>query len=377
MAKIHLVYNRTGHLNRDGEALVQIEVYHYDILQQRARRKYISTGVYISPKHWKNNRVTGHPRSTQLNIKIRQKFEPVEDFIYKEDEKFTLKRLDEFISGKYRHSLSGFIESNSSNLSESKRKQHGTMLGHLTDYAGEVLFKDVDLEFIEGFDRYLRATKGFMDSTVYGYHKYLKLHLKKASKQKYLRDNPYDDFPLKVIKYETVRYLEPSELALIENYDLSRNQRLEKVRDFFVFCCYTGLSFQDATALQDDIVEVQGELMIKKPRIKTGEPFRIVLFPQAIKILKKYNNVLPVISHDKTNVYIKEVAFLAGVEKNITAHMARHTCAVLLLNNGVDLEIVSQWLGHSSPRITWAVYARVLDGTIIKQAKAAIKNINK
>ncbi len=93
------------------------------------------------------------------------------------------------------------------------------------------------------------------------------------------------------------------------------------MRDLFIFCFYTGLSYQDATAFtKDDIVELQGELMIKKTRKKTEEPFRIVLFLKAVKILKKYNYSLPVISHDKTNKYIKDVASLAGVEKNITAH---------------------------------------------------------
>ena len=82
---------------------------------------------------------------------------------------------------------------------------------------------------------------------------------------------------------------------------------------------------------------------------------------------------LPVISHDKTNKYIKEVAFLAGVEKNITAHMARHTCAVMLLNNWVSMEIVSQWLGHSSTMITEQVYGKFTDKTIIDQAKEAMK----
>ena len=82
---------------------------------------------------------------------------------------------------------------------------------------------------------------------------------------------------------------------------------------------------------------------------------------------------LPVISHDKTNKYIKELAFLAGVEKNITAHMARHTCAVMLLNNGVSMEIVSQWLGQSSTRIIEHVYGKFTDSTIIEQAITAMK----
>jgi len=332
----------------------------------------------VSPDSGMESGLKITPGATELNVRLKQKFDPIEDFIYQEGDRFTMDKLEQFLEGKYRHSFNGFIESNLYRLSETKAKQHLTMLEHLKNYAGEVQFKDVNQDFIEGFKAYMKSKLKFMESTVYGYLKYLKYHTNRAFKRKYLDNDPFDDYKLKIVRYETVKYLEQSELDLITNYDLSRNKSLERVRDFFLFCCYTGMSYQDAAAFtNDDIVKVQGEFMIKNSRKKTEEPFRIVLFPKAVEILKKYNYSLPVISHDKTNKYIKEVAILAGVEKNITAHMARHTCAVMLLNNGVSMEIVSQWLGHSSTRITEQVYGRFTDSTIIREAKEAMKKLNK
>jgi len=374
MVRIRLVHDRTGEENKEKDYLIQIEIYQYNKAAKKTQKKYITTEVYCKPGQWNGAKVENHPRARELNTRLKNKLDPVEDFIYNEGDSFTFDKLNQFLEGKYSHSLNGFIKNNLQNLSSTKQGQHLTMLEHLTGYAGEIQFKDVNQDLIEGFDRYLKNDKKFMESTSYGYLKYLKSHTTRAFKKGYLKADPFLDFKLKVVRYETVKYLEQSELDLIENYDLSRNKSLERVRDFFLFCCYTGLAYQDAAAFtKNDIVEVQGELMIKKTRIKTDEPFRIVLFPEAVKILKKYGYSLPVISHDKTNKYIKEVAFLAGVEKNITAHMARHTCAVMLLNNGVSMEIVSQWLGHSSTRITEQVYGKFTDKTIIDQAKEAMK----
>lgn len=104
-------------------------------------------------------------------------------------------------------------------------------------------------------------------------------------------------------------------------------------------------------------------------RGKTGKNFTIPLLPPALKILKKYNNKLPIISNVKYNLYLKAVAQNAGVDKPLTTHWARHTGATLLLNEGVDMRIVSKICGHSSTRITEKVYAKLLDETVVDALK--------
>ncbi len=98
-----------------------------------------------------------HPRARELNIRLRQKFDPIEDFIYQEGDRFTIEKLKQLLESKYRHSFNGFIESNLYRLSETKAKQHLTMVEHLRNYAGEIQFKDVNQDFIEGFEAYLRG----------------------------------------------------------------------------------------------------------------------------------------------------------------------------------------------------------------------------
>lgn len=128
-----------------------------------------------------------------------------------------------------------------------------------------------------------------------------------------------------------------------------------------MFCCYTGLAYQDASNFQkSDIIEEDGVRFIQNPRVKTDENAVLVLFDEAVKILDKYNCQLPIISNQKTNDFLKIIASAVGNDKNLTTHTARHTCAVLLINKGMRMETVSRWLGHSSPKTTLETYARVL-----------------
>lgn len=148
--------------------------------------------------------------------------------------------------------------------------------------------------------------------------------------------------------------------------------RLKYVQDIFLFCCYTGLSYIDVKQLKQTQVEigVDNELWIILQRQKTGTPTRLPIQPLAIKIMKKYENhpkckiegnVLPVFSNQKTNEYLKEMASICGIHKNLTFHIARHTFATTVtLSNGVPIETVSKMLGHRSITQTQH-YAKIQD----------------
>ena len=135
-------------------------------------------------------------------------------------------------------------------------------------------------------------------------------------------------------------------------------KRLEQVRDIFIFCCYTGLAYVDVEKLmQNDIViGIDGERWIKTRKAKTDTRSAIPILPIAESILKKYkehpdvinnNKVLPVLSNQKTNAYLKEIADLCGITKILTFHLARHTFATTVtLTNVVPIESVSKMLGH-------------------------------
>lgn len=152
------------------------------------------------------------------------------------------------------------------------------------------------------------------------------------------------------------------------------------VRDAFVFSCYTGLAYADISTLtHDNIVKgIDGEWWIKTFRTKTDTRTNIPLLPKAVEIMEKYQNhpyalaknkVIPMSSNQKMNAYLKELAIICGIEKNLTYHLARHTFATTVtLTNGVPIESVSQMLGHTNIKTT-QIYAKVVERKVSDDMK--------
>ena len=147
------------------------------------------------------------------------------------------------------------------------------------------------------------------------------------------------------------------------------SKRVEQVRDLFIFCCYTGLSYVDLCNLKESniLTAFDNSLWIMSKRQKTNVQFNIRLLNIPIQILEKYkgsqkeDKILPVISNQKLNEYLKEIADLCNITKNLTFHMARHTFATTIaLSNGVPIETVSKMLGHKSIKTT-QIYAKITD----------------
>ncbi len=165
------------------------------------------------------------------------------------------------------------------------------------------------------------------------------------------------------------------------------------MRDIFVFSCYTGLAYVDVLNLTKEnlVTGIDGEKWIFTKREKTSTKSNIPLLPKALKIIEKYkddpvciysNKLLPILSNQKMNAYLKEIATLAGINKTLTFHLARHTFATTVtLTNGVPIESVSEMLGHKSIRTT-QIYAKVIDKKVSEdmstlKKKLSKKNINK
>ena len=152
------------------------------------------------------------------------------------------------------------------------------------------------------------------------------------------------------------------------------------VKDIFLFCCYTGYAFVDVEKLsRKDLGRgIDGDYWIFTERKKTGITSNVPLLPKAMEIIKKYNDhhgcinsdkLLPVKSNQKMNAYLKEVADLCGITKNLTMHMARHTFATTVtLSNGVPIETVSKMLGHTKLATT-QIYAQVLENKVSDDMK--------
>lgn len=179
--------------------------------------------------------------------------------------------------------------------------------------------------------------------------------------------NPFAQFKLVKPKND-ITYLTLNELKILEDKEL-HTSRLDNVRDLFLFQCYTALSYSDMAQLVEADIQYdnQNRPYIQKQRQKTSVTYTIPLLPKALAILAKYGYKLPCLSNQKYNAYLKEIADLCGINKNLHTHLGRHTFATVALNSGIPIEIVSKVLGHSSIKMTQSHYAKLLDSTIISK----------
>ncbi|MFG5858519.1 MAG: tyrosine-type recombinase/integrase [Dysgonomonas mossii] len=178
--------------------------------------------------------------------------------------------------------------------------------------------------------------------------------------------DPFANFKISFEKIER-SYLTKEELEILYNKKFG-SERLERVRDIFLFCCYSGLSYSDLYNLTKEEIKtgIDGNLWIMDTRNKTGVPYKVRLLDIPVAILKKYEHLqkdgklLPVISNQKMNEYLLEIANLCGINKKITCHTARHSFATLCLTEGMSIESVSKLLGHTKIKTT-QIYARIID----------------
>mgnify|MGYP000799694838 FL=1 len=205
-------------------------------------------------------------------------------------------------------------------------------------------------------------SKECANNTTVRYLRYLKNVIQYAIANKWISDDPFAGKRFKRTKAERCFLTEP-ELQRIMALDLKAFPRLESVRDTFVFCCFTGLAFIDVHNLKpsDISTDSDGKIWIRKRREKTDELSVIPLLDIPQEIMRKYMThpivlakgvVLPVMSNQKVNAYLKEIADLAKIPKYLTSHIARHTFATMPLNNHVPLETISKMLGHSDIKTT-------------------------
>ena len=235
---------------------------------------------------------------------------------------------------------------------------------------------DLTYQFITDFEHYLRTyiptdhQKRLSNNGVMKHLERLRKMTGMAVKMEWIPKDPFARYQLKFRKTSR-NFLSTEELEAIERKVL-RIERLQYIRDLFVFSCYSGLAYIDVMNLcpENISIGIDGELWITTYRTKTGEPVRIPLLPKALAIIKKYENhprsvhagtIFPRISNQKLNSYLKEIADLCRITKPLTFHIARHTFATTVtLTNGVPIETVSKLLGHTNLRTT-QVYAKIVE----------------
>lgn len=242
--------------------------------------------------------------------------------------------------------------------------------------------KSIDQTFVNGFDYYLRSEKNCNNNYVVKNVKNLGKILRICLETRWIEKDPFLGYKGKNKNVERY-HLNQEELQQITEKSFI-SERLNQVRDVFLFCCFTGLAYIDVFKLKREHIRKgnDGEQWIFTNRQKTKIRTSIPLLPTALQIAERYSSnivclntgsLLPVPSNQKMNEYLKEIADLCGIEKKLTSHIARHTFATTVtLLNGVPIESVSKMLGHTNIRTTQH-YAKILD-IKVGEDMAALKN---
>lgn len=378
-------------LNRQGNAPIRCR------LTLNGARSIFSTGLFINPKNWYSKLQLAKPPTEEhtfinkelslITNKVNQAFLFLQvqglDFdvrdIYNQYAGVKLDKdrtiLDVFQYHIQKQEKLIGIESTKVSVAKFYQTRNHIKSFLWTNYQRKDFeLKKLKASFISDFEFYLKSEKKFKQHTLYKTIQRFRQMVKLAISLDYLDKDPFIMHKNHKPKKEVI-YLTPEELSKLEAHIFSQ-QRLEQVRDMFVFCCYTGLAYTEMANLKPSNITkgFDGNQWIQMLRQKTQKSFSLPLLPKAKLIIDKYQDnqsLLPVISNQRFNSYIKEIAEIVGIEKKLTHHIARKTFATtVLLYNDVPMEIVSELLGHSKISITQEHYAKVVQKKVSEHITA-------
>ena len=263
-------------------------------------------------------------------------------------------------------------------------ERYTTSLKHTIEFmqwkynVSDIDITKIDHAFITDYEFWLRSVRNCANNTAVKYLKNFNKIIKLCLANDWLDKNPFANYKSKVKEVERV-YLTEKEIQSIIEKDF-KTERLSLVRDIFLFSCFTGLAYIDVKNLTKSHISfgIDGEKWIFTHRQKTESASKIPILPVTQMIIEKYENhpqcnneykLLPILSNQKMNAYLKEIAGVCEIEKELTFHIARHTFATTVtLTNGVPIESVSKMLGHKNLRTTQH-YAKVLDRKVSDDMK--------
>ncbi len=345
--KLRFVFNRKKNANKTDKQGA-LEVYVYDKLT--GKKVYISTGIDLLLNQFEQKKgeigiIKNHPNAVSKNGQAKRIMREIEAFALS-DKCQTIEDVKKWNKKEETktHSVISFIEDELKrrNPSLTVLSQNKSLIKRMIEFGRFKTFKDFTYENVVDFDAYLKS-EGMQEPTAYKRHQALHSYIREAINRGYCTYDPYITFRPKKGQSKDPVYLEEDEINILLNCDLKKqvdSDKLEKVRDLFVFQCFTGLAYVDLMAFsKEEITEVDGYKVIRSNRTKTDQGFISVLLPEALAILEKYNYSLPRISNQKYNDYLKLVGLYATEEvideitkekkvktirKKLTTHVARH-----------------------------------------------------
>ena len=397
-------HQRVDKIDKSGQAPIYLRV------TVDGERAEIATNRRFDVDRWENGRPVGNKTDTKLFLKylesLKAKVYDIQRDMIDRKEKVTADSIKNRFIGKdvsTKTLVEVFIHHNNqirgligTDYSPATARRYDTTLSHVKKYMkyqykkDDMLLTELNYEFVSGLEYFLKTVNKCNHNSTMKYIKNFRKVINLSVKNEWLEKDPFAKFECKIRPVERA-FLTSEELTTMENRKIN-NFRLGQVRDIFVFCCYTGLAFIDVAKLNAShiVSGIDGTKWINLNRTKTETKSLIPILPKAQEILDKYSSVpmpmpgtlLPVITNQKMNAYLKEVADMCDIDKPLTFHIARHTFATTVtLTNGVPIETVSAMLGHKNLRTT-QIYSKVVELKIstdmaVLREKLSKRNIEK
>lgn len=359
-----------------------------------------STNKYINPDKWSSegSKVKGtNEEARTINSHLdylKNQVLEAEKKLFKKDISITSENLKNELFGfsETKRMLVPIFQDHNNKIKELVGKEYApgtlerytTSLKHTIEFmqwkynVSDIDITKIDHAFITDYEFWLRSVRNCANNTAVKYIKNFNKIIKICLANDWLDKNPFANYKSKVKEVERV-YLNEDEIQTIIEKDF-KTERLSLVRDIFLFSCFTGLAYIDVKNLTKSHISygIDGEQWIFTHRQKTESASKIPILPVTQIIIDKYENhpqclnedkLLPILSNQKMNAYLKEIAGVCEIEKELTFHIARHTFATTVtLTNGVPIESVSKMLGHKNLRTTQH-YAKVLDRKVSEDMK--------
>ncbi|PXY01629.1 recombinase [Marinifilum breve] len=397
-----LLHIRKDKLNKKGEAPIFMRV------TVNGKRAEISTKQFVQPEKWNNQ--AGIVKGTKEDVRALNQFltnykskaNRIYQKLIENDKTVSAKIIKDTLLKKQTNtsSLVKAFEQHNTLLKErvgidyspSTYKRYETTLDHIKNFIkfkydqNDILLNELNYQFIEDLAHYFKTVRKCNHNSSIKYIKNFKKVIFLAIKKEWLDKDPFVNFSVKLEETKRV-YLSQEELDRLEKKEF-KVKRLEQIKDFFVFSCYTGYPYSEIEKLSPDHIQshFDGKKWIITERTKTKTQANIPILPKAFVIIEKYKNhpdsirnnkLFPIPSNVKYNAYLKEIADLCEINKNLTTHVARHTFATTIaLSNGVSIETVASILGHKSIRTT-QIYAKVVEEKVSKEMDSLLNKLNK
>lgn len=386
--QIKFVFDRKHLASNNNKGVIDLRITY------NRKQKFITTGVKCFPGEWDASRECIKSLNSQednaMLMKVRKRaLKIIGEMV--DAENIDLNAIPSLIKQKDADiTFEDYIHKRmkAKQVSDYTKKAYHVFFSRFTEWGKMQYFRDITEANIRKWDEYLhtvtweekdrfgkKVTRKYSQASIGSMHKNLKVFINDAMVDGYVKENPYSTKRIKIDKGSTRidKFLTKEEIEKIESADMS-TRSLTEARDLFLIQVFTGLSYVDLMLY--DFTQCRNAsdyAVFSGYRSKTGVLFTFVLTPKAKAILEKYEYNLPKLPNQKYNVKLKLVADAAGIDKQMTSHDGRRSCAYILLNAGVPISVVSRILGHSSIRQTEQAYARLLNDTIAEEIKKHIR----